>query len=360
MAAKYSQYLAWRRILQVLLLLFASVALSREFVQYNELNDLQALHSPAPAVKVNPLAPTPENEDYVAYWDAVSKGDCHLNMMATGSASPSLFTDRNSLFDNGWVDNAEEDELCETPPLTSGTKGDELGEEIVAVLHDLQIDPAESQLPYYWTQNRHGGPGHTQTEYGQAGTSNYFAPNTPYGITGADYENQFNPVSGMLFCFLNYSPRYMITKYGHPGPPPPLSRLSDVLWFQWADACQTSGQHVGNIRYFWRHGIADKTTIQIMRVVDAMPGEGVLEYPGKDYYMNAVNRDGEIARAFLGSSNGHAVAFFLAQHEHLIGKRLTVEKVRWFGDEDDEYGLSFLFYIVEVPEADDALTPTPS
>ncbi len=74
MAAKYSQYLAWRRILQVLLLLFASVALSREFVQDNELNDLQALHSPAPAVKVNPLAPTPENEDYVAYWDAVSKG----------------------------------------------------------------------------------------------------------------------------------------------------------------------------------------------------------------------------------------------------------------------------------------------
>ncbi|KAK1070290.1 hypothetical protein LTR74_004206 [Friedmanniomyces endolithicus] len=363
MGATYSQCLAWRRILQVLVVLFATVAQSREFVQDIGLNGLQTLNSTSPAVIVypKPYAKTPNpGPDYYAYHDAISKGGCHLRMMATGSASQSIFTDRDSLFDNGWVDTFAHNELQDAPPSIDGSRGDDLHEEVIAVLHDLQMDLAESQLHYYWTQSRQGGPGYTQTEYGQAGTSDYFATHTRYGITKANYENQFNTVSGLLLSVLNYSPAFMVKEYGFPGPPPPLNRLSDVLWFQWVDACQTSGQSVGNIRYFFRHRIADSISTSIMNFVDTIPGEEVREYPGKDYYMDAEDQNGEIAKAFLGSSNGHAVAFFLAQHEHLIGKRLTVEKVRWWDDGWDEFGKSFLFYVVEVPEADDALTPTPS
>ncbi|KAK0990662.1 hypothetical protein LTR54_012022 [Friedmanniomyces endolithicus] len=363
MAATYSRCRTWWCILRILFVLFATVAQCRKFVEDIEIGDLQNLNNTSPAVKVgtpppSPFASSPEEENYQ---NAIDKGCSHLNMMRTGSASPTIFFDRDSLFDNGWVDQPDQNELGDAPPSAGGTPGVELELDVAEVYRQLQIsDTTDDNLMFRWTQRRQGGPGSTQAAYGQAGTSDYFPRNTPYGMTGAYYENQLNPVGGILLSMFNFGPEYMLHAKGTSGPPPPMKRLSDVLWFQWVDACRVFGVHVNNIRYFYQQQVSDELTEAIMDVVIEMPDQEVRAWPGVDYYMDDPGVNGDIGKALLGSPNGHAVAFFLAQHAALIGRRLTVDKVRWWGDLDKDYDQHMLFYILEVPEADDALTPTPS
>ncbi|KAK0279705.1 hypothetical protein LTR35_008428 [Friedmanniomyces endolithicus] len=309
MATNYSRSRTKWRILQILFVLFATVAQCREFVDWN---------STSPAVKVGtpPSSPTDSPEDLEIY-----QGD--------------------------------------EPPSTGCTPGVQLEPDVAEVYRQLQIsDTTDENLMFRWTQHRQRGPGSTQASYGQAGTPDYFARNTPYGTTGAYYENQINPVGGMLLSMYNFGPEYMMHNKGKSGPPPPMKRLSDVLWFQWEDACRVFGVHVNNIRYFYQHQASDEDTQVIMYVVNGMPEQEARPWPGVDYYPDDPGVNGNIGKAFLGSPNGNAVAFFLAQHEALIGKRLTVEKVRYWGDAWAQYDLHLLFYIVEVPEADKSLTPT--
>lgn len=68
--------------------------------------------------------------------------------------------------------------------------------------------------------------------------------------------------------------------------------------------------------------------------------------------------EGDVGRALLGTNNGNAVAFFLAQHRAEIGKKLTISQVRFWGNPGNDWVRFFLFYVKEASEYPDAIKET--
>jgi len=94
------------------------------------------------------------------------------------------------------------------------------------------------------------------------------AVSTPQATYG-QYNNQMNPKAGVLLCLNNFSPAYYIAQGTAEKPAPPLNKFTDILWFQWLDA---AGDNVGNVKYFYRHHVADDDSKEVLDAIEAMPG----------------------------------------------------------------------------------------
>ncbi|KAK5736904.1 hypothetical protein LTR17_007048 [Elasticomyces elasticus] len=284
-----------------------------------------------------------------AFRAAVCKGEWQLKELAEGSQPQSIFTDRNALIDNGWTN-----DRSYAPPAPDGGPTQEgatyaLPEDSIEVFKWLK-------LPYDFVSNRfyayiqNAGTGKTKNDYGVG-----YPVDFQYGRTGAKFQNHIDPVTGMIVCEHNYGPGHEISKDGSLAPAPPLQRLSDVLWLQWADAVKSAGHtdfgSISNINYFYQHWIADEHSQAVIESVRGRKNQKLEEWPGKTYRMDAPGEEGDIAKALFGTHNGNAVAFFLGQHLAQLGRKKTVSQVTLWGDagpKSKDYYRNLLVYVVDV------------
>ncbi|KAK5721358.1 Mitochondrial import inner membrane translocase subunit tim8 [Elasticomyces elasticus] len=306
---------------------------------------------PDTPVPITPVPDTPAPAPLDPYTKAVNKGGEYLDNLRCDSAKQSPFLEFSALWDNGW---SKQFKSTEPPTVPAFNEPPPWDVDHVFVALGLSTKRPDNPVVHY-THGRDAGE--TQLDYGE------ITKGKPYGPTKANYHNQFNPAGGFILCGWNYSPDYEIGKAAKKlppvklGPAPPMSRLSDVLWLQWKVAVEAKGGDLGNVKYFLRHQVMDKTSDAILNTIAAMPDEKVVAWPGNEYYFTDPEGSPkrQIAQALLGSPNGVAVAFFLMQHRVQIGggvaKKKTLEKVRLFSTQDGESELRhLLFYVMDVVE----------
>ncbi|KAK4901258.1 hypothetical protein LTR27_001815 [Elasticomyces elasticus] len=294
------------------------------------------------------LTPAPAGSLPANLVAAKDKGADFLALLKCPTADQSPFVERKALFDNGWVNLRFPPVIQE--PSTKPESHNPVSAEDPEIFKQLGVSSKDQDILYYnWmhakTDQMKGELGHTEFDYGPE----YGHPKE-YGLTKGTYGNIFNPKDGLLICFVNFGPTYKISQ-GNQGPAPPLNKLSDILWFQWKDAVAAKGGQVGNIKYFWRHNVVDKKSKAIMDGIAAIPGQDLVAYPGKTYSMTEGGLKQEIGQALLGSPNGVAVTYFLAQHRAEIGKMKTVSKVQLFstgGGPGGRISRHMLFSVVDV------------
>ncbi|KAK5697091.1 Mitochondrial import inner membrane translocase subunit tim8 [Elasticomyces elasticus] len=298
---------------------------------------------------ITPVPDTPAPAPIDRFTRAMEKGGNYLDNLQCDNINQSPFLEFSALWDNGWSK-----QFKSTEPPTVPAFNEPLPWDMEHVWKALELSPTRMNNPVvHYTHGREAGE--TQLDYGE------ITKGKPYGPTKANYHNQFNPDGGFILCGWNYSPEYQIGKAAKENPPriigpaPPMSRLSDVLWLQWKVAVEAKQGDLGNIKYFLRHMVIDLTSEDILDTIAAMPGEEVVEWPGKDYRTTEPkgSQERKIAQALLGSPNGVAVAFFLMQHRVQIGggvaKKKTLEKVRLFSTADGG-SRHLLFYVMDVVE----------
>ncbi|KAK3626881.1 Mitochondrial import inner membrane translocase subunit tim8 [Elasticomyces elasticus] len=279
-----------------------------------------------------------------AFDTAVTKGISYIKLMECPNTPQSVFTDQAALFDNGWCDHLAPHN---TPPRTQPNGNPPSFGTVNAVYKGLSLsmDLWEKRSYYSWW--------HEKGDYGaiQETTSAYgpFRSGTEFRSTGGRYENVFIPEAGMIICYNDFSPSYMVAQT--PGlvlaDVPPLNRHSDVLWLQWKNSVEWSGQNelVSNMKWIWQYQVVDKTSKEVIDTVISMPNEALQGWPGRTYEMSEPfdSQEGSIARALLGTPNGVGVAHFLCQHWAELGKKVVSKVQLWEGRRDRH----LLFYIIE-------------
>ncbi|KAK5720719.1 hypothetical protein LTR15_006680 [Elasticomyces elasticus] len=281
-----------------------------------------------------------------AFDNAVTKGISYIKLMECSNTPQSIFTDRDALFDNGWCEHLARHN---TPPRTQPYGSPPYPGAADAVYKGLGLSKdlwfKRSYYSWWHEKGDRGAVQETTAAYGPL-----FPSGTKFKSTDGRYENIFNPQVGMLICLNHFSPAYEAAKNPDLSVEdvPPLNRLSDVLWLQWQDAVTWSGQAelISNVKWIWRHHVADKTSKDVIDIVISMPGEALQGWPGKTYEMSEPfdSQEGSIARALLGTPNGVGVAHFLSQHRAaLLGKK-GVSKVQLWEDGGDRH---MLFYVIE-------------
>ncbi|KAK5683916.1 hypothetical protein LTS10_003779 [Elasticomyces elasticus] len=309
-------------IVLYLIVLFIAGTQSRE-VGYVDLRaDVKDLGPPFTAEKA---------VNWVAFNAAETSGNRYIGLMECPNTDQSFWTDRAALFDNGWVEPVAQPDV---PPSTE-PQPFPFPRAANQVYDELSISPdykdVKYNLYYKWAHDKKSNL-QTTRAYGQ------FRTGTTYGTTEAEYANIFNPQAGMMICYNNYSPAFMVSKNPLLGPAdiPPLNRLSDILWFQWKDAVATTHAPdlVSNIKWIMRHHVTDKTSVDIIdTLIRGFREQGLQGWPGRTYDMSAATgsdkgaQERRIARALLGSPNGVGVAHFLSQHRADLGFK-SVSKVQ--------------------------------
>ncbi|KAL8760815.1 MAG: hypothetical protein Q9184_003019 [Pyrenodesmia sp. 2 TL-2023] len=145
--------------------------------------------------------------------------------------------------------------------------------------------------------------------------------------TGGYYRNAFipHPLRGTIIAERNYSPRTQVD------PPtaevPPLHRWSDMVWIFWTRA---AGAQASNLRFIFRHGVANGVTRAIIdHVTGSKDGEFRSPWPGRTFDMRA-----DDGKALLGTPHGIGVAYLIADHSDVLGRKIPFARV--FTAEDDE------------------------
>lgn len=142
------------------------------------------------------------------------------------------------------------------------------------------------------------------------------------------YRNAFIPhaLRGTIIASRNYSPRTQVQ------PPtaevPPLNRWSDIVWILWT---RTAGSQAGKLRYIFRDGIANDVTRAIIdHITDSDPGAFRSPWPGKPFDMRT-----DFGKALLGTPHGIGVAFLIADHSDVLGRKIPLARIFTADDYED-------------------------
>ncbi|KAK5678164.1 hypothetical protein LTS10_009334 [Elasticomyces elasticus] len=288
MAIKNRAPTLWSMLL-LLLVLFTTTTFSREVTQDISVHDFQnGLQAAANGTFKLPeqsfglpdaFERVGEPEIPTPFTIARDKGFCQLGRLSkTENEQQSPFVDREALYDNGWV-NWRLFSPADRAPSRVPQLNDELDDGGVSTAFEgLGISTAPEDNPYYARQHA-GGSGETKLDYPG------ITKGQKYGKSKGSYMNHFNVAAGMILCGYNYGPAYMIAQ--HPDEPerkpaPPLSQLSDILWFQWSFAVRAKKGDIKNIKYFLRSDVRDQTSKVIMDAVAEMEHQLLAEYPRRD------------------------------------------------------------------------------
>ncbi|KAH0421283.1 hypothetical protein CcaCcLH18_13510 [Colletotrichum camelliae] len=227
--------------------------------------------------------------------------------------------------DDGFNDDSDFDEFDATPGF---------GNLLDVTFADPRypVDPAENGLSTYM---------HANNFYKRDGSSVGVA-------THASYQNVLNPRSGAIIFDRNFSPRFQIEE-NKIGDVPDLEQLSDLVYFQWLDACQAKGVHPSNVKLIYRSNVTYRPTFNV--VLQALYNKGHQFVPGWNNRV-ILSMDTEEGLAILGSTHGAGAALFLIQHKAALGNKRITEVTVWGGsagfrfDADPEYaGLSLRFTV---------------
>ncbi|WQF89285.1 hypothetical protein CDEST_14299 [Colletotrichum destructivum] len=147
--------------------------------------------------------------------------------------------------------------------------------------------------------------------------------------TNAYYQNVLNPKSGAIIFDKNFSPRYEQAETGL-GSIPELEQLSDIIYFQWLQACQKKGVHPSKIKLIYRAHVTYKPTFDI--VMEALRQANYQSVPGWNeraiFPMDTIP-----GMAILGTTHGVGTALFLIQHKAILGTKKIAEVAVWGGDD---------------------------
>ncbi|KAL8861858.1 MAG: hypothetical protein Q9178_001727 [Gyalolechia marmorata] len=187
-------------------------------------------------------------------------------------------------------------------------------------------------------------------------------PDTP--ATGGYYHNIMIPFGHAIIANANFFP-----KYKAPGKSlPPLHHWSDVVWLSWA---AEAGNGAKNLRYIFHSNIITQSTRDLLEYIrGAKPDNLNLPWPGV-VYDPVTTKEG---KAILATSHGQRVAYLLADHSDVLGRRVPVANVITVSSEEMDDGNdgmdgssdsdsddgSFLYYYIlwELREATGADTPS--
>jgi hypothetical protein len=256
-----------------------------------------------------------------AYEKARSKGSsllCQLYASAS-TVKGSIWTDPKSLEDYGWVASDPEYKWEYNAP----------DNDIGPALKDLGVSTdAFDNVKYgYWHQQESKHDDHT------------------YPATFGFYQNVFNVKGGVIIADNNFGPDYE-KRFGTTAETVPLKQYSDVVFLAWQ---KHAGDNIKNLKYIFRLKIVNPATQTLVTAVLDKRGEKLKAWPGTKLSM--IESD---ARAILGTSNGHGVAYLLAQHKEQLGVKV-IDSVTVF---DSDHLMSLCFWIVDEDDGGASLQPS--
>ncbi|KAF9693177.1 hypothetical protein EKO04_008813 [Ascochyta lentis] len=158
-----------------------------------------------------------------------------------------------------------------------------------------------------------------------------------------------NPSAGAIYFLNRLSPtKAALENWGNPEVRkewlPALSSSSDHAWGFWS---RVNTGNLAGVKKLFSCMITNDVTLalitEVLRTYPLSPGEerpnGVLKWPGTTFQMRY-----DAAQVLLGSPNGLAVGYFLAQHKHHLGNK-AVEKITVF--RPDRGMMPYLLFWVE-------------
>ncbi|KAL8725976.1 MAG: hypothetical protein Q9166_007010 [cf. Caloplaca sp. 2 TL-2023] len=140
--------------------------------------------------------------------------------------------------------------------------------------------------------------------------------NTP--ATEGSYYNTFIPSGNTIIAESNFSPAFKA-----PGKKlPPLWRWSDVIWLLWTHEAG-SLYNARNLKYIFRSNIVTPATRELIEYIEVVPADKLnLPFPGNAYDMNS-----EEGLALLATSHGQGIAYLIADHSHVLGRKVPLARI---------------------------------
>ncbi|KAH6612757.1 hypothetical protein C7974DRAFT_406287 [Boeremia exigua] len=148
-----------------------------------------------------------------------------------------------------------------------------------------------------------------------------------YRATGGYYKFGIETSTGAIFGLDRFAPEAAgkgieppITKEGMPL----LQRFSDIAWLYWAQTATNKNK----IEYFFNVAVTnDKTQMAIRRALKST-NQQFAPWPGAIF-----STDSYEGKVLLGSPNGRAYGYFLAQHKAALGGNMYISEIRVFSSD---------------------------
>ncbi|KAJ8115284.1 hypothetical protein OPT61_g3034 [Boeremia exigua] len=219
---------------------------------------------------------------------------------------------------------------------------------------EKRIDPEEENESEYWSEL---GFDHVLKDLGLPNLSNddptkgiktifvshdgyslstpdetYKVGDKTYRTTGAFYKFGIETTTGTIFGLDRYSPEAASVNAEPPIQKdglPELMRFSDIAWLFW-DQLQTKEKH--HIQHFFCATILNEETQRAIRRALEKTNQEFSVWPGALF-----KTDTDEGKVLLGSPNGRAFGYFLAQHKAEIGRNLYISEIRVFMGDQSEY-----------------------
>ncbi|KAI4645724.1 hypothetical protein J4E93_005302 [Alternaria ventricosa] len=169
--------------------------------------------------------------------------------------------------------------------------------------------------------------------------------------TASTYTFGVNPKAGVLFFLSRSSPfetAKMLWKYTpKTSELPELRASSDFAWGLWNKL--RGKDNLGDIRKIFSLYINNKETQSIIdKAIAKQAIKELKKWPGTE-----IDPKSEEGLAIIGSANGRAAGYFLAQHKKQLGKDKYISKINVFLTDKEDPMRNILFYV------DDVLSPPP-
>ncbi|PWO20020.1 hypothetical protein A1F95_10784, partial [Pyrenophora tritici-repentis] len=176
----------------------------------------------------------------------------------------------------------------------------------------------------------------------------YYVNNRPYRATNAEFTIGVNVMSGMIVMINRQNPASSAQDLWGLHQPPPSDQLpalrasSDIMWGLWKLA---NPYHPWDIKLFLSTPVTNDDTSDIIETIlqaRRLQLNNLPVYPGLEFQSNAPEY-----LPLLGSPNGFAVGYFLAQHKRELGGKY-ISKVNVFkADTNAALAICLLFTVAD-------------
>ncbi|EUC42083.1 hypothetical protein COCMIDRAFT_104432 [Bipolaris oryzae ATCC 44560] len=184
----------------------------------------------------------------------------------------------------------------------------------------------------------------------QKSTQQYTVNGRRYRVTGAHFIIGVNSRDGYIFLIDRSSPETQARNLWNIAPQIPIPRdempalrsSSDIGWGFWN---RVSGHNLGGINAFFSFEVVNEDTGRIIEMAMEKSGhDEVPPWPGVRFDSGT-----EEYRALLGSPNGIAAGYLLAQHKREIGGNKYVSHIIVFMEDDPTGWPNLLFKVDWAP-----------
>ncbi|KAF1915787.1 hypothetical protein BDU57DRAFT_450258 [Ampelomyces quisqualis] len=185
----------------------------------------------------------------------------------------------------------------------------------------------------------------------------YVVNGKEYRVTNAEFIMGVNAKDGLVYFINLLSPvQGAMQLWNNPNPSkddlPAIRSSSDIAWGLWNRAVNGENMNVQKITKFMSLTVTNDETEEI--IYEALgrwkppPGQPRLEdpvaWPGTTF-----DTTSEEGQALLGSNNGIAVGYFLAQHKRQLGQKYIPKITIFTPNYEEIITLNLLFWVEDVP-----------